>query len=186
MSESISTEYHAGPVTGAFRNRDDADKAYDDLISRGYEAGEITVLMSDETKETHFQPADHQSNLGNKSLEKAGVGSAIGGTAGAIIGAVAAIGTIVVLPGLGLVVAGPLLAALTGAGAGGLAGGIIGALVGSGIPREHAEHYENSIKQGGIIIGVSPRSMSDRNAITSAWRAYQAEQIHGSGNQTEQ
>lgn len=179
MSDVNSAPYNAGPITGAFTNRNDAEHAYDSLISRGYTSDEITVIMSDETKKTHFEDSDHESDLGNKSLEKAGVGSAIGGTAGAIIGAVAAIGTVVALPGLGLVVAGPLLAALTGAGAGGLTGGIIGALIGSGIPKEHAEHYENRIKEGGIIIGVTPKSIPDRNSITTEWRSFQVKQLHG-------
>jgi len=175
----LNSDYSAGPITGAFKTREDADRAYDSLISRGYSSDEITVIMSDETKKTHFENSDHDSDLGTKSLEKAGVGSAIGGTAGAVIGAIAAIGTVVALPGLGLVVAGPLLAALTGAGAGGLAGGIIGALVGSGIPKDRAERYENSVKEGGIVIGVTPKSMADRNAITSEWRTYEVQELHG-------
>ena len=184
MSDLNSEAYTAGPISGAFQSREDADRAYDSLISRGYSSDDITVIMSDETKKTHFENGDHESDLGNKSLEKAGIGSAIGGTAGAVIGAIAAIGTVVALPGVGLVVAGPLLAALTGAGAGGLTGGIIGALVGSGIPKQHAEHYENSIKEGSIIIGVTPKSISDRNAITSEWRTYQVQQLHGGETQT--
>jgi hypothetical protein len=179
MSDLNTATYTAGPITGSFKTREDADRAYDTLVSLGYSSDEITVIMSDETKKTHFVNGDHDSDLGNKSLEKAGVGSAIGGTAGAIIGAIAAIGTVVALPGLGLVVAGPLLAALTGAGAGGLTGGIIGALVGSGIPKEHAEHFENSIKQGGIIIGVTPKSAADRARIVADWNSYGVEQIHG-------
>jgi hypothetical protein len=179
MSDLNSATYAASPITGSFKIREDADRAYDTLVGLGYSSDDITVIMSDQTKKTHFVHGDHDSDLGNKSLEKAGVGSAIGGTAGAIIGAIAAIGTVVALPGVGLVVAGPLLAALTGAGAGGLTGGIIGALVGSGIPKEHAEHYENSIKEGGIIIGVTPKSVSDRNIIISDWKNYQVEQLHG-------
>jgi hypothetical protein len=179
MSDLNSATYAASLITGSFKTREDADRAYDTLVGLGYSSDDITVIMSDQTKKTHFVHGDHDSDLGNKSLEKAGVGSAIGGTAGAIIGAIAAIGTVVALPGVGLVVAGPLLAALTGAGAGGLTGGIIGALVGSGIPKEHAEHYENSIKEGGIIIGVTPKSVSDRNIIISDWKNYQVEQLHG-------
>ncbi|WP_221392038.1 hypothetical protein [Dyadobacter sp. NIV53] len=129
MSDLNTTAYTDGPITGSFKNREDADHAYDSLISRGYSSDDTTVIMSDETKKTHFENGDYKSDLGNKSFEKAGIGSAIGGTAGAIIGAIAAIGTVVALPGIGLVVAGPLLAALTGAGAGGLTGGIIGALL---------------------------------------------------------
>ena len=53
---------------------------------------------------------------------------------GAALAALFAVGTVVVVPGLGLVLAGPIAAALAGAGAGGVTGGLIGALIGAGIP----------------------------------------------------
>ncbi|HEY0658080.1 MAG TPA: hypothetical protein VGD05_06385, partial [Pyrinomonadaceae bacterium] len=96
-------------------------------------------------------------------------GSAIGGTLGAIIGGIAAIGTNVLLPGLGLVVAGPIAAALVGAGAGGLTGGLIGALIGSGIPEEHAAEYESGVKNGGIFMGVNARNQEDADYFQNEW-----------------
>ena len=167
-----------GAVTGVFNNTKDAENAYNALINRGYSSNDISVLMSNATQES-FRTSDHESDLGNKAMEKAGIGSAIGGTAGAILGAIAAIGTVVALPGLGLVVAGPLLAALTGAGAGGLTGGIIGALVGSGIPKERAEYYESSIKEGGIVIGVTPRTQEEREVIADELESHNGHEIHG-------
>ncbi len=125
----------SGMVTGMFRNRDDAEKAYGSMTSRGYSHDDVNVLMADNTRDEWF--ADNpDTELGSKAMEGAGAGSAIGGTLGAIIGGIAAIGTSVLIPGLGLIVAGPLAAALAGAGAGGLTGGLVGALVGSGIPEE--------------------------------------------------
>src|SRR5690606_20695099 len=121
---------------------------------------------------------DNRSDLGNKSMEGAGVGSAIGGTAGAIIGAIAAIGTAIALPGLGLVIAGPIAAGLAGAGAGGLTGGIIGALVGSGIPEERAAVYKESLENGGIVVGVKARSHEEGTAISNEWKAYRGSNIH--------
>lgn len=170
----------AGVVTGVFRDKEDAEKAYNMLLSRGYSRDEISVLMSKDTRNTHYTGVDDQtrSDLGDKAMEGAGVGSAIGGTAGAIIGAIAAIGTSVALPGFGLVVAGPLVAALTGAGAGGLTGGIIGALVGSGIPEDRAEVYKNSIEEGGIVVGVKPRNREEGKAISEEWKNYRGENIH--------
>ncbi len=120
------------------------------MLDRGYKAEEVTVMMSDETRKTNFKKEDNNSELGNKSLEGAGAGSAIGGTIGAIIGAVAAANASIAIPGVGLVVVGPILAALTNTGAGGLTGGLIGALVGAGIPEEKAKTYEEGIKEGGM------------------------------------
>ena len=111
-------------------------------------------------------------------MEGAGVGSAIGGTAGAIIGAIAAIGTSVALPGLGLIIAGPLAAALAGAGAGGLTGGLVGALVGSGIPEEHAAEYEEGIKNGGIVMGVKPRNAEDSKYFEEQFKNNDADKVY--------
>ncbi len=169
-----------GTITGVFHDKDDAEKAYNSLIDRGYTREDISVLMSDETRETNYSDTDEddRSELGNKAMEGAGVGSAIGGTAGAIVGAIAAIGTAIALPGLGLIIAGPIAAGLAGAGAGGLTGGIIGALVGSGIPEERAAVYKESLENGGIVVGVKARTREEGMAITNDWKTYQGENIH--------
>ena len=99
---------------------------------------------------------------GTKAAEGFGKGSAIGGGVGAALAAIFAVGTSVVVPGLGLVVAGPIAAALVGAGAGGATGGIIGALIGAGIPEDRAKAYERGLKEGGIVIGT--RARDDRHA----------------------
>ena len=182
-----NTSNEIGTVTGVFRTKEDAEQAYNSLIQKGYSPEEITVLMSNETRDRYFKHSandadthrDDKDDLGTKAMEKAGVGSAIGGTVGAIVGAIAAIGTSVALPGLGLVVAGPIVAALTGAGAGGLTGGLIGALVGAGIPKERAEAYNKSIKEGGIVVGVKPKSHDHSSMIAEDWRQYRGEDIYG-------
>lgn len=165
-------------MTGMFRDRESAERAYNSVTSRGYTKDDVDLLMSDQTRDTYFKDGDVETELGSKALEGAGVGSAIGGTLGAVIAGIAAIGTSVLLPGLGLVVAGPLAAALAGAGAGGLTGGLVGALVGSGIPEEHAVKYEEGIKDGGIVMGVRPRSDEDAAYFENEWRNNRGEQIY--------
>ena len=166
-----------GTTSGIFRDRSSAEKAYQALHDRGYHKDDVHLLMSDETRDTHFADGTH-TDLGDKAMEGAGVGSAIGGTAGAIIGAIAAIGTSVALPGLGLIIAGPLAAALAGAGAGGLTGGLVGALVGSGIPEEHAAEYEEGIKNGGIVMGVKPRNADDAKYFEEQFRTNDADKVY--------
>ncbi len=89
---------------------------------------------------------------------KAPEGTATGATSGAVIGGglgwLAGIGALAI-PGLGpLIAAGPIVAALAGAGAGGVLGGLIGALVGMGIPEYEAKRYEGRVKEGGILLSV--------------------------------
>ena len=167
-----------GSMSGMFRDRNSAEKAYQSMHSRGYGKDDVNLLMSDETRKTHFGDNTPDTDLGDKAMEGAGVGSAIGGTAGAIIGAIAALGTSVALPGLGLIIAGPLAAALAGAGAGGLTGGLVGALVGSGIPEEHAAEYESGIKNGGIVMGVKPRNAEDAKYFEEEFRRHNGDKIY--------
>jgi hypothetical protein len=134
--------------------------------------------MSDETRKKHFTDDGKETELGNKALEGAGTGAAIGGTIGATLAAIAAIGTTLALPGLGLLVAGPLAAALAGAGAGGATGGLIGALVGAGIPEERVKHYEEGIKNGGIMMGVTPRSDEDAEYFENEWKKNRGEEVY--------
>ncbi|MDB5759333.1 MAG: hypothetical protein JWM30_2622 [Burkholderia sp.] len=157
-------------VTGLFPDRDSAELAYQDLSARGYSKDDVNLVMSDETRKRHFSGSDSvKTELGTKAAEGAGIGAGIGGTLGAIAAAVAAVGTSVVLPGVGLVIAGPLAAALVGAGAGGAAGGLLGALIGWGIPEETVKHYEQGIKDGGILMAVKPRTEADVQHFSTRW-----------------
>ena len=181
-NQGTSRQEDTGILTGMFRDRESTESAYRSLRDRGYSDDEINVMMSEDTRNKHWGSdtvGDDETNLGNKALEGTGIGSAIGGTLGAIIGGVAAIGTNLVLPGVGLVVAGPLAAALAGAGAGGLTGGLAGALIGWGIPEDRANLYESGIKEGGTVLGVRPRSTEDADYFENEWRdRYRGEHIY--------
>ena len=147
-------------VTGLFRTRVAAEAAVDAFIKRGYTRDDISVLMSDATKNKEFA-----IETGTRAADGLGIGAAVGGGVGAVLAAILAVGTNVLLPGLGLVVAGPLAAALAGAGAGGAAGGLIGALVGAGIPEHRAKVYDASLRAGGILIGVESKTDEEADQL---------------------
>lgn len=166
-------------VTGLFRDRDSAERAYQSVTERGYGSDDVNLVMSDDTRQRHFaKTGAATTELGNKAAEGAGVGGAIGGTLGAIAAAVAAIGTTLAVPGLGLVIAGPIAAAVAGAGAGAAGGGLIGALIGWGMPEERVKNYEAGIREGGILLGVTPRSDEDAAYFEQTWKRHNGEQIY--------
>ncbi len=171
----MNTERTENLMTVMFRKWGDAENAYQELLKRGFTTDQINILMSDETR---AQNEGTKTELGNKAAEGTGVGAAVGGTVGAILGAVAAVGTGLAIPGLGLVIAGPIVAALAGAGAGGATGGLIGALIGWGIPEETVKRYESGIKEGGIVLGFTPRSVAESNEVEKIWKDYNGEMIH--------
>lgn len=179
MAETTGSATGRSPmVTGLFRDRESAERAYSSVTSRGYSNDDVNLLMSDETRKKHFAVDNRETELGNKALEGAGTGAAIGGTVGATLAAIAAIGTTLALPGLGLLVAGPIAAGLAGAGAGGATGGIIGALIGAGIPEERVKHYEKGLKDGGIVMGVTPRTDADAEYFESEWKKNRGEEVY--------
>jgi hypothetical protein len=94
-------------VTGMFRDRESAERAYGALPSRGYSERDINLAMSEDTRKRYFATGTAETELGSKAAEGASVGGAVGATLGAIGAAVAAVGTSLVIPGLGLVIAGP-------------------------------------------------------------------------------
>jgi hypothetical protein len=165
-------------LTAAFRRRSDAAAAHEWLQSRGYTSGEINVLMSDATRRA-LREDDSEAPLaaGNMANEGVAAGGAIGTAVGATLAAIAAIGTSIAIPGLSIVLAGPLVAALAGGGAGAVAGGILGGLIGLGIPESNAQAYEAVLRDGGVIFGVHPRSPEDATEIEEYFRNAGAENI---------
>ncbi|HYN86637.1 MAG TPA: hypothetical protein VER32_15415 [Pyrinomonadaceae bacterium] len=168
-------------VTGLFRDRESAERAYGSLNTRGYSNDDFNMVMSDDTRKKYFSDDDdddNKSELDTKAWEGAGKGAAIGGTVGATLAAIAAIGTSVALPGVGLLIAGPIAAGIAGAGAGGATGGLIGALIGSGIPEDRAKQYDEGVRSGGILMGVNARSDEDAEYFESEWRNNRGEQVY--------
>ena len=164
-------------MSGLFRDRESAERAYGSLSERGYGKDDVNLMMSDDTRKKYFSD-DDDTEFGTKAWEGAGKGAAIGGGVGATLGAIAAIGTTLALPGIGLLIAGPIAAGLAGGGAGALTGGLIGALVGHGIPEEHAKYYEQGIREGGIVMGVQPRNDEDADYFEKNWRENRGESIY--------
>ncbi len=166
----------SGMVTGLFRDRESAERAYKGISERGYSNDDINLVMSDDTRKKYF--ADKDTELGSKAWEGAGKGASIGGAVGATLAAIAAIGTTLALPGLGLLIAGPIAAALAGGGAGALTGGLVGGLIGAGIPEEHAKVYDKGVRDGGIVMGVNPKNDADADYFANDWRTNRGESVY--------
>lgn len=155
-------------TTKMFKTREEAEKAYHDALDAGYKPADINVLMSDASH------TKYNNSLLVKEGSKAGTGAGVGGATGAALGgiaaAIAAIGTFLVIPGLNLVIAGPLAAGLAGAGAGGIAGGVVGAMIGWGIAEDQAKVFATGIEEGGIVLGVN-ETRPETN-LRDKWNAY--------------
>lgn len=164
-------------MTGLFRDRDSAERAYGTLTSRGYGSDEVSLLMSDDTRQRLFSGTeDRRTELGTKAAQGAGAGALAGGGLGALLAGLAASG--IAVPGLPIIAMGALAAALTGATTGGAIGALIGGLIGYGIPEERARLYDRGVREGGIVMGVTPRSPQDAEYFEREWTSCGAEQIY--------
>lgn len=166
-------------VTALFADAAGTQRAFEATLERGYEPEEINLLMSEDTRQRRFATGRVEAALAAKARQSTGaerpagldeknIGGPVGGTVGTIAPAAAAIGTVLLLPGL--IFAGPVAVALAAAGAAGVAGGVIGALTHWGIPAARIEDYEAQIRRGGVLMGVKPHSAEDGAWLRQTWR----------------
>ncbi len=167
-------------MVSIFKYEDDVEGAVKELEKLGYNTKEMSVVMKDVRKTGEME------NMGVHVSEGAASGAVAGGALGGIAGLLVGLG-IITIPGIGpFLAAGPLATALgltgaaatttTGAVTGAAAGGIVGALTSLGLPREEAEHYEEQVKAGGILLVVP--SMDERTGeVRSVMEKHKASDV---------
>ena len=136
-------------VMGIYPDRTTVADAINVLRRTGYRAIDISVLSSDNQGSKDF---------GHEKHTKAPEGAAAGAAAGALIGAALAwfvSSYPVTFTGLGpLIAAGPVLAALAGAGVGGTLGWLLGLLSGLRLTQYVAMRYAGRTRSSGILLSV--------------------------------
>lgn len=142
-------------VTGLYETPNRAAKAVEALESHGIPSDDISLLIGDNFDRDAFAVKTH-----SKLAKGVAAGATGGGALGALVGGLTAVGA-VATGGTGLLVAGPIVAALAGAGTGATAGGVLGGLVGAAIPEHEVKHYEDALNKGSVLIGVTCDDDSD-------------------------
>ena len=136
-------------VMGIYPDRTTVSDAINVLHKEGYRATDISVLSSDNQGTKDFAHEKH-----TKAPEGAATGAATGAVVGAALAWLVSIQAVTITGLTALVAAGPVLAALAGAGAGGALGFIAGMLVGLRHTEYVARRYAGRIRQGGILLSV--------------------------------
>jgi hypothetical protein len=158
-------------VTAVFKDRPSAELALKNLSDIGVAGTKVSLLMSDETHAKHFKIRNE-----TKADEGAITGAGIGGIAGTLFSLLAS-ASVMTVPGLNLVVAGPLVAALAGLGTGALTGGLIGGLIGTGIPEYEAEVYTKAVQAGDVLLAVEVGDETQKKRVKEILEASDARDI---------
>jgi hypothetical protein len=136
-------------VFGIYRDTVALGGGLERLRTAGFRSTDVSVLMPE-----NIGTKDFVHKKDTKAPEGATTGGVSGGVLGGVVGWLVGIGALAI-PGLGpFIAAGPIMAALAGAGAGGAVGGMLGGLIGAGIPEYEAKRYEGRVKSGGILLSV--------------------------------
>jgi hypothetical protein len=135
---------HETTVLGLFKNPDQAHQAINSLEPLGYDPGDISLIAS---KEAYEREELVNFIAGEKLHEESIRAGKIGGIAGAIIAGATAI-TAMISGGASLLVAGPVVAIISGAG------GLLGSLLGTGFTEEEAKSMDNAISHGDVLVVV--------------------------------
>ncbi len=159
-------------VSAIFKTRPQAENALEQLDDAGFRHDQVSLVMSDETRDEYIRQIKESS----KADEGAAAGAGVGGLAGAVAGMLLAAGTIAI-PGINLIVTGALVSSLAGLGAGGLVGGLIGGLVGAGIPEHEAKYYEKEIKNGNFLVTVDTNTKEQESVAREIFSQNSADRI---------
>jgi len=166
------------PLVGIFDTTNAAERAYVSCLDRGYDLGQINVVVSEGTRQKLLTSDDEiKAELAGREAEGGELGGPKGGRVGILVTVLAAVGAAVAVPAIGFVV-GPLAVALTAAGAAGVAGGLFAAFGEWGVPEERLRGYEADVRKGAILMTVEARSPADAAAIAEDWKKSGGRDIH--------
>jgi hypothetical protein len=137
-------------LVAVFDDREAAEEAVESLHAAGFAHDRLGFAIRGADDVAGGMITDAQ---GTKDAKGAVAGAITGGMVGGVLAAAVSL----LLPGIGPVVAGGILASFFGGAVAGTAvGGILGAMTGLGVSEEEARFYEKQFHEGRAIVAVKP------------------------------
>jgi len=168
-------------AVGVFHDAETLEDAIEELMVAGFDRAEISLLAGEtavveklghryrKVTELEDDPDVARAAYVEKdSLVEARAG-VIGGLA--YVGALAAVGVIVASGGT-------LGAAILGATLAGGGGGLLGSLVTGWMSRRHADHIEEQLKKGGLLLWVHIKDDEHEKRARKVLEAHSADDVH--------
>lgn len=168
-------------AVGYFDTADTLQAAIDELMSSGFDRAELSLLASEQAVEeklghiyrkvTELEDDPRAARTFYVSDESVGAGE------GALIGA-----PLYVAAGVagGLVIAsgGTMAAAILGAVLAGGAGGLIGGIFAKFFGDRHAEHLQEQIEHGGLLLWVRTRDAAHEQRAVEIMKKHSGHDVH--------
>jgi hypothetical protein len=148
-------------VVALFEERSEAEDAIRDLKNAGFTNEQIGVATQDrvgagESRGEGSAGEDEPGRVVEETANGLAEGAAAGALTGGVIGGLVGLLSSLLIPGIGpMVVGGVLASTLMGMGVGAATGGLIGALVGMGVPEEDARYFDAGLREGRTLVTVS-------------------------------
>jgi hypothetical protein len=145
-------------LVAAFDDRVAAQNAVTELEAAGFDDDSIGFVLrgSDAVRGGMITDAS-----GAKDATGAAQGALTGGMVGGVLGAAASL----LVPGVGPILAGGVLASFFGGAIAGTAvGGMLGAMTGLGISEDEARYFEEQFQSGKAIVAVKPEARVEEAA----------------------
>lgn len=158
-------------ITGLYETEHAAVAAITALEAEGFNEERISIIAGENVNRDAFAVSSH-----SKLAEGTALGATTGGAVGALVVGLTAVGTIAT-GGLGLLAAGPIVAALAGAGAGAATGGVIGGAIGSSLPEHEIKAVESALERGSVLIGVECENSDEQSRVKSILKETGAERM---------
>jgi hypothetical protein len=151
-------------AVGVFESRGQAEAAVDELNRAGFRDDQIGFVT----------PDGERAAAGGTEVDNTAGGAAAGAVTGGVVGSLIGAAVALLIPGVGPVLAGGVLAsALGGAALGAATGGLLGALAGLGISDEEARYYEGEFQSGRTLVTVqAPDRYDEAVAILRRFKSY--------------
>ena len=175
-----STDGHSSPrgaettgriVVALFEERSEAEDAIRDLKNAGFTNKQIGIATQDRVRagKTHSEGTpvdDDPGRIVEETASGLAEGAAVGALTGGVIGGLVGLVSSLLIPGIGpLVVGGVLASALMGLGVGAATGGLIGGLVGMGVPEQDARYFDAGLREGRTLVTVSDTEGASEEAL---------------------
>jgi hypothetical protein len=148
-------------VVALFEERAEAEDAIRDLKNAGFTNEQIGVATQERVKVQKARSEgsgvdDEAGRIVEETASGLAEGAAAGALTGGVLGGLIGLVSSLLIPGLGpLIVGGVLASTLMGMGVGAATGGLIGALVGMGVPEQDARYFDAGLRDGRTLLTVS-------------------------------